>query len=126
MDYSEYHEKELAIRQKMNELQEKYQAEMMVAKQELSDLTNEYLGEFAVGKAVKLIIPNHKHYGKIIPHHKHYGKKFYVEEVNWISDIYTTVNIRKAKKDGSPSANGFVCYGVQTNTDLEVWDDLER
>ena len=33
MDYSEYHEKELAIRQKMNELQEKYQAEMMAAKQ---------------------------------------------------------------------------------------------
>lgn len=116
MEYSEYHEKELAIRQKMNELQEKYQAEMMVAKQELSDLTNEYLGEFAVGKAVKLIIPNHKHY----------GKKFYIEEVSWIRDIYTTVNIRKAKKDGNPSANGFVCYGVQTNTELEAWNDLER
>ena len=38
MDYSEYHEKELAICQKMNELQEKYQAEMMVAVLTLMDI----------------------------------------------------------------------------------------
>ena len=38
MDYSEYHEKELAIRQKMNELQEKYQAEMMAAVLTLMDI----------------------------------------------------------------------------------------
>lgn len=108
MDYSEYHEKELAIRQKMNELQEKYQAEMMAAKQELSDLTNEYLGDFAVGKAVK-----------------YKGSKYFVENPSYIYDNRTTVYIRKAVKDGSRiNPNGHCTFA---NTyELEVWNDLER
>ena len=107
MEYSEYHEKELAIRQKMNELQEKYQTEMMVAKQELSGLTNQYLGDFAVGKAVK-----------------YWGRKYFVEYISWIADNETTVRIRKATKDGSrPNPNGKLICSVEIS-DLEVWNEL--
>lgn len=106
MGYSEYYQKDLAIHQTMQELQEKYQAAMGVCRKELSDLTNEYLGDFAVGKAVK--------YG---------SSKYYVEEISWIRDTYTTVMIRKARKDGNPNVNGATVYSVNTN-DLEAWNEL--
>ena len=107
MEYSEYHEKELAIRQRMNELQEKYQTGMTIAKQELNDLVNEYLGDFAVGKAVK-----------------YWGSKYFVERISWIADNKTTVRIRKATKDGSrPNPNGKLIYSVEAS-ELEVWNEL--
>lgn len=106
MEYSEYHQKELAIRQAMDELQEKYRASMVMAKQELSDLTNEYLGDFAIGKAVK-----------------HSGSKYFVEHISWIADNKTTVRIRKATKDGSrPNPNGKLIWSVEIS-ELEAWKD---
>lgn len=107
MEYSEYHEKELAIRQTMNELQEKYQKAMTVAEQELSDLANEYLGDFAVGKAVK-----------------YENSKYFVEHISWIHDDRTVVRIRKATKDGTrPNPTGKLIWSVKTS-ELEAWNEL--
>lgn len=107
MEYSEYRQKELAIRQVMNDLREKYQERMDCCKQDLSNLANEYLGSFAVGKAVK-----------------YNGSKYFIEHVNWIYDNRVTVRIRRATKDGSrPNPNGKLIWTVETS-ELEVWNEL--
>lgn len=96
----------------MNILKDKYEAEKAIVWKKLEDVTNEYLGDFAIGKAVKVINSACSHY----------GEKFYVQDVYWIRDTSIMVSIRKAKKDGTPSANGFMYHSMETHTEIEPWD----
>ena len=107
MEYSEYHEKKLALESDMSRVQEEYDRQRDLYFEKLGILTAEYLGDLAVGKAVK-----------------YDGKKYFVEKVNWIADNRTVVHIRSATKDGSrPNPNGKSIYSVEIS-ELEAWNEL--